>query len=462
MLGSVKPLSATVFDSTSRYLGVQVGADPEMTPRLQFGYVPYAFQAEQAGSVSRPGSSFTRVDSAGTVGQYSSIAIGTDGLPVISYYDVTNGDLKVAHCGNIACSAGNTITMVDGSAPALVGDVGTNTSITIGADGLPVISYRDVTHGHVEVAHCGDAACSTACGVGGTVCTTVDNSSDDTGLFNTSITIGAGALNPPSPSPGSPSSPGFPVISYYAVVNATHAYLKVAHCGNFACTSSTPVQMDNAGGTTIVGSYSSITIAADGVPIISYYDNDNNNLKVAHCGDYLCSTACGAGGTVCTAVDTTVVGTNTSIAIGRDRMPVISYHEVTTLNNNIGLKVAHCSSYDCTGAATITILSTNDVTGWWSSIAIGSDDLPIISSLDGAGADASVDFLMILHCGTAACTPTASNQARALDALGTGETTSLTIGSDGLPVISYWETSTGSLKVAHCSNVFCVPNHRPR
>jgi len=41
----------------------------------------------------------------------SSVAIGTDELPVISYYG--NGHLKVVRCGNRACSRGNTITTVD-------------------------------------------------------------------------------------------------------------------------------------------------------------------------------------------------------------------------------------------------------------------------------------------------------------------------------------------------------------
>ena len=31
----------------------------------------------------------------------TSITIGADGLGLISYYDVTNGDLKVAHCSNV-------------------------------------------------------------------------------------------------------------------------------------------------------------------------------------------------------------------------------------------------------------------------------------------------------------------------------------------------------------------------
>ena len=32
------------------------------------------------------------------------MTIGNDGLGLISYYDYTNQDLKVAHCGNVACT----------------------------------------------------------------------------------------------------------------------------------------------------------------------------------------------------------------------------------------------------------------------------------------------------------------------------------------------------------------------
>jgi hypothetical protein len=37
------------------------------------------------------------------VGRYTSIAIGTDGLPVISYFDDTANTLKVAKCGTRSC-----------------------------------------------------------------------------------------------------------------------------------------------------------------------------------------------------------------------------------------------------------------------------------------------------------------------------------------------------------------------
>ncbi len=89
------------------------------------------------------------------MGQYTSSTVGADGLPVISYYDNTgaNLDLKLAHCSNVACSAA-TWTVVDSA-----GTVGWNTSVTIGSDGLPFVSYRDISNNAVKSAHCPNAFC---------------------------------------------------------------------------------------------------------------------------------------------------------------------------------------------------------------------------------------------------------------------------------------------------------------
>ena len=91
----------------------------------------------------------TTVDSDGVVGVNTSIVIGGDGLPVVSYRG--GGNLKVAHCGNVTCTAGNTLTTVDSGLGA-----GSFTSIAVGADGLPVVSYHDSATNDLKVAHCGD------------------------------------------------------------------------------------------------------------------------------------------------------------------------------------------------------------------------------------------------------------------------------------------------------------------
>src|SRR5439155_1258955 len=87
-------------------------------------------------NVACTAATFTIFD-AGLVGGFISVAIGADGLGLISYLDGVGGDLKVAHCSNVACTAA-TLTALD-----TPGNVGDYTSVTIGMDGLGLISYHD-------------------------------------------------------------------------------------------------------------------------------------------------------------------------------------------------------------------------------------------------------------------------------------------------------------------------------
>ena len=114
-----------------------------------------------------PGNTITVVDNAeNEVGEYTSIAIGTDGYPVISYTDRTAWALKVAKCHDLACSGGNeTITVVD-DPPGSV----SFTSIAIGPDGFPAVAYNN--SGSLVVVKCNDEACAG----GGETFTTVDSS----------------------------------------------------------------------------------------------------------------------------------------------------------------------------------------------------------------------------------------------------------------------------------------------
>jgi len=60
----------------------------------------------------------------------------------------------------------------------------------------------------------------------------------------------------------------------------------VAHCSNVNCTSATLTTLDSTGN---VGWYTSVTIGTDGLPLISYFDVDNQDLKVAHCANVFCT-----------------------------------------------------------------------------------------------------------------------------------------------------------------------------
>ena len=51
LLGSVVNLPSNIFDNPSRFFGVKVGSDPEMTPRQQIASSAFAFRSAVAGTV---------------------------------------------------------------------------------------------------------------------------------------------------------------------------------------------------------------------------------------------------------------------------------------------------------------------------------------------------------------------------------------------------------------------------
>lgn len=103
-----------------------------------------------------------RVDTAGDVGRYCSMALTLDARPVISYYDATHGDLKVAFDENgdrdfeqdATVPGVNDVTgyaeirIVDNSSP----NTGRWTSIVIDDDNHFHVSYKDQTHGSLRYA----------------------------------------------------------------------------------------------------------------------------------------------------------------------------------------------------------------------------------------------------------------------------------------------------------------------
>ena len=101
------------------------------------------------------------MDAAGLVGRYTSLAIAPDGNPIISYQDEGNRYkyLRVAKCNNATCT-NSTITTVAslGRDSGISGD--SHSSIVIGVDGLPIISYYDSALKALKVLHCERSNCT--------------------------------------------------------------------------------------------------------------------------------------------------------------------------------------------------------------------------------------------------------------------------------------------------------------
>lgn len=351
----------------------------------------------------------TTIDSTGNVGTHSSIAVTSDDLPVIAYYDDTNDNLKVIKCGNTSCSSGNTTTTIDST-----GDVGKGTSIGIGGDGFPVISYWDTTNGSMKVAHCGNAACSS-----GNTLTTVDASVGGA-LFSSSLAIG---------------TDGFPVIAYYSTANG----IEFIKCGNAVCSTGNILGIGFTGADTPA---QSVTIGADGNPVVVYFSSPD--LLLVKCGNASCT----SGNSV------TDIGSNlgatyrTSVAIGADNFPVVAY----SLNDGF-FQMIKCGNASCSTITSNTEIGDDQGFDVPAAIKVGTDGLPVVTYV--ASTAAGFEAVRVIKCGNAACS--SGNTSTLIDrrAFHIGESTSLGLLSDDTPVLVYSMTSVNDLSYIKCGNTAC-------
>ena len=297
-------------------------------------------------------------DTIDNVGGGPSLQLDLNGYPVISYYDYTNGNLKVLHCGNEDCSIITSIQSID-----TVGLVGQDSSLQLDSNGYPVISYYDGTNSNLKIIHCGDEDCLIISSV---------QSPDTIGVVGSYTSLQL-------------DSDGFPVISYY---DNTNSALKVLHCGDEDCSIISSVQSPDTVG--LVGWYTSLQLDSNGFPVVSYYDATNGDLKILHCGDEDCSS-----GNIITSPDTVGnVGQTTSLQLDSNGYPVVSYYDAT----NGDLKVLHCGDEDCSSGNTIESPDTTGDVGLYTSLQLDSNDNPVISYMDATNGD-----LKILYCDDPNC-----------------------------------------------------------
>ena len=294
----------------------------------------------------------TTVDTAGNVGQYTSIAIDSNDVVHISYFDDTNNDLKYATCSSGCTTASNwDLVSVDTTST----NAGEYTSIAIDSNDGVHISYSD----NLNLRY---ATCSSGC-------TSASNwtnvsVSRSAGTF-TSIAIDANdALHI--------AYIGYPAIS---TVNYTTCSSGCTNASNWNDVY-IPYTQSSYGLRDI-----SLAIDSNGALHISYFDNTNKDLKYATCSSG-CTTASNWGVVTLDSVGDT--GYYTSIAIDSNDAIHISYHD----NTNEDLKYATCSS-GCTSGSNwnkVTLDETGN-TGRDTSIAIDANDAVHISYRDYTNGD---------------------------------------------------------------------------
>ena len=208
--------------------------------------------------------SLTSPDTTGIVGLYTSLVLDAAGNPVISHYDLGNGDLRVVHCNDPDCdSAVNGAESL--TSPDTTGTVGQYTSLALDAAGNPVISHHDAINGDLRVVHCNDPDCDPA--VNGPESLTAPDTTGHVGLY-TSLVLDAA---------------GNPVISHY---DASNGDLRVVHCNDPDCDPAVngAESLTSPDTTGTVGLYTSLVLDAAGNRVVSYYDYTNGDLKVLRTG----------------------------------------------------------------------------------------------------------------------------------------------------------------------------------
>jgi hypothetical protein len=385
--------------------------------------------------LARPGFRFNTALTPPGAGKNSSIAIGTDGLPLIAFYNHTAGNLQMAKCTTIDCASAS-ISTIDS-----VGDVGQSPSLAIGPLGNGVVSYYDATNRALKLAFCADAPCTSAS------VETVDTT-NDVGRFSSLIATDVVS------------------IAYY---DQTTRDLKFVRCGNAGCLNPTVITIDSVGD---VGEWVAITLVAAGLSrtvAMVYFDATNRAVKVAVCNFVTC-----AGTIQFRTIETvgTAVAEGMSITTGADGNAVLSYARRTATGATNG-RIAICNDLDCT-APILRILSNSvgnaNSAGSATSISIGPDGLPfaVFNGSPGAtciNSSAGGTIASAHKCTTATCAETLVTFPTGADTL----SPSVTHGIDGLPIWSAWACSGGPsanggrLVTLHCASPSCIGDHfRPR
>jgi len=295
--------------------------------------------------------SFASIDSGVAVGLYNSMVLDSSGFPVIAYYDITNTDLKVVHCGHVNCTSGNTINILDST-----GNVGIYPSIKLDASGFPIIAYTDTTNSSVKVVHCNDALCA---GANETI-TTVVNTEDNQTRSNSALQL---------------DSSGFPIIVFS---DQTNDDLELVHCNDVDCAGANETRT-SIETTNLVGGYASMVLDSSGFPVIAFWDETNFDLRVVHCGNANCDS--GNSTNAITMTNDGELGfTENEIKLNSSGYPVI----LSQQSGSWSMALVVCNDANCSGNnETISRIRDDEYVNFYHSLELDSSNYPVLAYTPG-------------------------------------------------------------------------------
>jgi hypothetical protein len=351
--------------------------------------------------------SFDRVlDSSNDVGSSVSIALRSDGRPVIAHHNNTSGWLKLYSCSDAACVTG--ISRILDIAGA---DVGEDTSVAIRPNGLPVIVYRDVAAQALKLFDCTTETCSTG------VARILDDSVD-VSARNTSMVLRAD---------------GRPFIAYYEFTNFT---VRAYDCANVSCSSGVVCTLSGGGVTS-----TDVQIRADGRPLIAVGGNPGAGTRVRlyDCTNLDCTTA------TVRAPPSTPSAAPVALLIRSNDRPLIA---TTGLSGN--LTMSDCADAIC--SSTLQTILTTGTSFNTVAMKLRSNGFPLIAYGDVVAANQS--DLALFDCSNTSCT---AGSIRTIVSNGDfGAEVALALRADDRPVIAYYDALNDDLRLRVCANPECL------
>ena len=293
---------------------------------------------------------------------------------------------------------------------------GVDSSLTLDANGYPVVAYSDFFDNNLKILHCDDPLCIGVESI----------TSPDSGFFPSLVL----------------DDQGFPVVSYLG----DSGFLKVMHCNDPNCSGADEsiASVDAIGGL-FTPSEPSLRLDALGYPVVTYQGLTSGDLRVLHCND----PDCVGGDESITSPDPCCESADSSLRLDSSGNPVISYRAD-------GLKIMHCNDPNCSGGDETFASPDSALGGAGTSLALDASGRPVVSYLAEGGWPPK-----LLHCGDVDCA--AGNSINALEPSSNDmfvNRTRLMLDSAGHPVIYYvvgfGHPSSSTLRLAHCDDSECA------
>lgn len=191
----------------------------------------------------------------------------------------------------------------------------------------------------------------------------------------------------------------------------------------------------------------------NGYPVVAYsykptITGDPTSLKILRCGDADC-----AGTNSIRTLDQGQILSGLSLALDGNSFPVIAYLLKQTTGNN-ELKILHCNDANCDGGDE-SIVTIGVAELFKTSLALGSDGNPIVSYTSDLNLDVK-NRLILLHCDDPSCAPDSGGNPENGEIVDFGSLAAMQLDTDGFPVILYNAAGTAGTKIVHCNDADCA------